>query len=232
MALIARSLLRNDSVRFRRYLRRGRCTVCTPVRDPEATFPTHPDCGSAITRALYSRSPDTLIPVLVGVQVRRRDFSVLGAAVGLWPVAARTQQPKAPVIGFLSSFSRGQSARPIAEFLRGLSENGFTDGQNVTMELTFADGRYDRLPALADGLVHRPAHRAPRMAGFRSYVGASQSERAGHGTLDQMYNDGRSVDYDKYRARRGYSPTQSRSRWNRVRDHLRWLAHISDCERG
>ena len=60
----------------------------------------------------------------------------------------------------------------------------------------------------------------------------SQSERVGHGTLDQMHNDGRSVDYDKYRARRRYSPTQSRSRWNRARDHLRGLAHISDCEGG
>src|SRR5271165_6427938 len=92
-----------------------------------------------------------------GRAMRRRDFiKFIGGAAAAWPLAAHAQQTKVPLIGFLSSFSQTQSARPIAEFRRGLSENGFTDGQNVTMELSYADGQYDRLPALADGLVRRP----------------------------------------------------------------------------
>jgi len=89
--------------------------------------------------------------------MRRRDFiTLLGSGAAAWPLAARAQQPKAPLIGFLSSFNQAQSTRPIAEFRRGLDENGFTEGRNVTMELSFADGQYDRLPPLADGLVRRP----------------------------------------------------------------------------
>jgi ABC transporter substrate binding protein len=88
--------------------------------------------------------------------MRRREFITLLGGAATWPLAAHAQQTKVPLIGFLSSFSQTQSARPIAEFRRGLSENGFTDGQNVTMELSYADGQYDRLPALADGLVRRP----------------------------------------------------------------------------
>jgi putative tryptophan/tyrosine transport system substrate-binding protein len=88
--------------------------------------------------------------------MKRREFIMLLGGAATWPLAAHAQQTKVPLIGFLSSFSQTQSARPIAEFRRGLSENGFTDGQNVTMELSYADGQYDRLPALADGLVRRP----------------------------------------------------------------------------
>jgi putative tryptophan/tyrosine transport system substrate-binding protein len=89
--------------------------------------------------------------------VRRRDFiGGLGGAVAAWPLAARAQQPATPVIGFLSSFSETQSARPMAEFRGGLRDNGLTEGQSVTIEFRFADGRYDRLPALAAELVHRP----------------------------------------------------------------------------
>jgi putative tryptophan/tyrosine transport system substrate-binding protein len=86
---------------------------------------------------------------------RREFFGALGAAAA-WPLSARAQQPGIPVIGFLSSFSETQSARPIAEFRRGLNDNGLTEGQNVTIEFRFADGRYDRLPALAAELAHRP----------------------------------------------------------------------------
>ena len=86
---------------------------------------------------------------------RREFFGALGAAAA-WPLSARAQQPGIPVIGFLSSFSETQSARPIAEFRRGLNDNGLTEGQSVTIEFRFADGRYDRLPALAAELAHRP----------------------------------------------------------------------------
>ena len=86
---------------------------------------------------------------------RREFFGALGAAAA-WPLSVRAQQPGMPVIGFLSSFSETQSARPIAEFRRGLNDNGLTEGQSVTIEFRFADGRYDRLPALAEELAHRP----------------------------------------------------------------------------
>jgi putative ABC transport system substrate-binding protein len=86
---------------------------------------------------------------------RREFFGVLGAAAA-WPLSIRAQQPAMPVIGFLSSFSETQSAQPISEFRRGLNDNGLTEGQSVTIEFRFADGRYDRLPGLAAELAHRP----------------------------------------------------------------------------
>src|ERR1700730_13896820 len=87
--------------------------------------------------------------------MRRRDFlTLLGGAAAGSPLAARAQQP-VPVIGFLSSFSQTQSARPIAEFRRGLNDSGLTE-KAFTMEYRFADGQYDRLPSLAAELTHRP----------------------------------------------------------------------------
>jgi ABC-type uncharacterized transport system substrate-binding protein len=88
--------------------------------------------------------------------MRRREFFGALGAVAAWPLSVRAQQPAMPVIGFLSSFSETQSARPIAEFRRGLNDNGLTEGQSVTIEFRFADGRYDRLPGLAADLAHRP----------------------------------------------------------------------------
>jgi ABC-type uncharacterized transport system substrate-binding protein len=86
---------------------------------------------------------------------RREFFGVLGAAAA-WPLSIRAQQPAMPVIGFLSSFSETQSAQPISEFRGGLNDSGLTEGQNVTIEFRFADGRYDRLPGLAAELARRP----------------------------------------------------------------------------
>src|SRR3984885_3269255 len=89
--------------------------------------------------------------------MKRREFiTLLGGAGVAWSLAARAQQSRMPVIGFVSSFSETQSARPIAEFRRGLNDNGLIEGQSVTIEFRFADGRYDRLPALAAELVHHP----------------------------------------------------------------------------
>jgi putative tryptophan/tyrosine transport system substrate-binding protein len=92
----------------------------------------------------------------MAIEIGRRQFiSALGGATA-WPLAARAQQPGMLVIGFLSSFNETQSARPIAEFRRGLTDNGFIEGQNVTIDSRFADGQYDRLPTMAAELVHRP----------------------------------------------------------------------------
>lgn len=87
--------------------------------------------------------------------MRRREFiSLLGGATA-WPLTARAQQPALPVLGFLSSRTAKQAEYLIAAFLDGLKRAGFTDGQNVAIEYRYADGHYERLPALAQSLVER-----------------------------------------------------------------------------
>lgn len=85
--------------------------------------------------------------------MRRREFlSMLGSAAAAWPIAARAQQP---VIGWLGVASPGPFQPFLAAFRRGLDEAGFAEGRNVTIEYRWADGQYDRVPALAADLVRR-----------------------------------------------------------------------------
>src|SRR5262245_33135132 len=88
--------------------------------------------------------------------MRRRDFIsfVSGAAIS-WPIAVRAQQPTIPVIGFVNVASAKGYALQLSAFLKGLSETGYVDGRNVAIEYRWADGRSDRLPAMAADLVHR-----------------------------------------------------------------------------
>jgi putative ABC transport system substrate-binding protein len=77
-----------------------------------------------------------------------------GAAAG-WPFTVLAQQPTSPVIGYLSSTSSDPYASFVAAFQQGLKETGFVSGQNVTIEYRWAEGQFDRLPALAADLVRR-----------------------------------------------------------------------------
>ena len=85
---------------------------------------------------------------------RRQFFAFIGGAAAMSPFAARAQQPKLPVIGYLESASQGQFADLIPAFRNGLSETGYIDGQNVRIEYRWAEGQYDRLPNLTAELVH------------------------------------------------------------------------------
>src|SRR5262249_24163101 len=88
--------------------------------------------------------------------MRRRTFiSLLGGAAVAWPLAAHAQRPAMPVIGILG----GQCAQTYAPFLEpfrlGLNETGYREGHNLAIETRWAQGRYDRLPDLADVFVSK-----------------------------------------------------------------------------
>ena len=99
--------------------------------------------------------------------IRRRDLiTLLGGAAAAWPVAARAQQSAMPVVGFLHGASSDSTAPQLDGFLRGLKDGGFVDGENLTIEYRWAQGRPDALPAMAADLVRRPV----------TIIGASEAD--------------------------------------------------------
>ena len=85
--------------------------------------------------------------------MKRRAFIAGLGGAAIWPLTARAQQ--LPVIGFLHGGAPEPNDERLAAFLKGLRETGFVEGQNVALEFRWAEGRYDRLPAMAADLVRR-----------------------------------------------------------------------------
>jgi ABC-type uncharacterized transport system substrate-binding protein len=88
--------------------------------------------------------------------VRRRDFikAIVGTAAA-WPLTARAQRPRMPVVGFLSFASADGYRAQISAFRQGLQQSGYIEGRNVAIEYRWAEGRIEQLPALAADLVRR-----------------------------------------------------------------------------
>jgi len=87
--------------------------------------------------------------------IRRRAFITLLGGAAAWPLGARAQQPALPVIGFLHNGSPEVTPSLVAGFRQGLSETGFIDGRNVTIEFRWAHNDSSRLPELAADLVRQ-----------------------------------------------------------------------------
>ena len=120
--------------------------------------------------------------------MRRRDFikAIAGSAT-VWPLVARAQQPPVPIVGFLST-NTSDAVLPkfVPAFVRGLSEGGFIDGQNVAIEYRWASGRYDRLTEQAAELIRRPVNVIVAVGG----TGSALAAKAASTTIPIIFNLG------------------------------------------
>jgi putative ABC transport system substrate-binding protein len=103
----------------------------------------------------------------------RRNFMVIAGGAAAWPWVARAQAR--PVVGFLGSVSFKTFSAHVDGFLRGFKESGFVDGGNVTIEYRWAEGQFDRLPALAAELVRRPVDLIVTVGGNVAVLAARQA---------------------------------------------------------
>jgi putative ABC transport system substrate-binding protein len=105
--------------------------------------------------------------------MKRREFiTLLGGAAATWPIAARAQEPKIPLVGILNSSSSRSTLPYMAAFLRGLRETGYIEGRNVAIEYRWADDNFDRLPAMTAELVRRPVSLIAVLGDLRTALAA------------------------------------------------------------
>ena len=109
--------------------------------------------------------------------MRRREFIAGLGGIAAWPLKARAQQPALPVIGFLGAASPDGYAPFVGGFLRGLKEARFIDSENVAIAYRWAEGKYDRLPALAAELVAKRVSVMVATGGLSSSLAAKEATK-------------------------------------------------------
>jgi putative ABC transport system substrate-binding protein len=156
----------------------GRRSVKGDAIDPSATSVAAFECASSLSCCDAKGS---------GGAMRRREFITAIGVTAASALTAQAQQPRIPLVGFLSVGSANTSALLVASFRQGLQETGYIEGQNITIEFRWADGQYDQLPALASDLVRRQAAVIVTAGG----EGSAFAAKAASSTIPIVFNVGR-----------------------------------------